>query len=68
MATGIICSATPGCRGLATPEHPACGHCQREQRLATMRESSSAVTRVLARVIPLLPHRDLELDLEAEAG
>jgi hypothetical protein len=67
MATGVLCTATPSCRSLATPEHPACSRCQRERRLAAMRESPSAIVRVLARVLPLLPHRDLELDLKAGA-
>lgn len=62
MAAGIVCAAKPGCQGLATPEHPICSCCQRERRLDVMRQSPSAVTHTLARVLSLIPHHDPGLE------
>ena len=50
------------CHGALTPERPVCVCGQ--QRFQT----PSALIRVLARVLPLLPRRDLEYDPDREAG
>lgn len=68
MTTGVTCTnAERGCRGIATPQHPECSRCQRERKLAAMRESSSIGARTLACLIEHMPHHDLELE-ELEAG
>lgn len=62
MTTGIVCTAKPGCRGLATPDHPVCSLCQRQQRLEAMRHSPAVTIRTLARILSLVPHHDLEIE------
>jgi hypothetical protein len=66
MTTGTTCrDGKPGCRCLATPAEPTCRCCREPTRRQQMRESPSATTRTLGRVLSLLPERH-DLELEAE--
>lgn len=69
MTTGTLCAnAHSGCRGLANPAQPECTQCQRQRKIASLRESPTLGTHLLAWLIQHAPHRDLELDADREAG
>jgi hypothetical protein len=63
VTTGIVCINSPdGCQGIATPQHPECSGCQRERKLAALRETPSITAHLLAWIIDHTPRHDLELE------
>ena len=63
MTTGVQCKISQQCREPASPETGTCQLHQRQLRAAAMRQSPSAATRILGRVLSLTAP-----EYEAEAG